>query len=285
MASERDIKLRIRSVRNIQQITKAMKMVAAARIRKVETQMKASRPYARKLKEVVEEMTAQMEGAVHPLMTVRPIQKVGVLIVSSDKGLCGSYNTNLLRMAQAYLAGLPGGKLGKLLLIGGKGNQFCQRRKIHGDKVFTGWSPSLDLAQELADLCTEWYLSGEVDEVRVFYTRAASAMVQVATEERILPLTGEEAEGRGQTLPYEFEPSAEGALNLILPRYLRVVLYQILLESRTSELGARLRAMSNATDNADKLASELTLDFYRIRQSNITNEILEISSGAEALKG
>lgn len=285
MASERDIKLRIRSVRNIQQITKAMKMVAAARIRKVEMQMKASRPYARKLKEVVQEMTSQMEGAVHPLMTVRPIQKVGVIVVSSDKGLCGSYNTNLLRMAHAYLGSLPGGRLGKLVLIGGKGNRFCQRRKIHGDQVHTGWAPTLEFAQELADLCTDWYLSGEVDEVRVFYTRAVSAMVQSPTEERILPLAGEDEKGEVQTLPYEFEPSAEGALNLILPRYLRVVLYQILLEARTSELGARLRAMTSATDNADKLASELTLDFYRIRQSNITNEILEISSGAEALKG
>lgn len=285
MASERDIKLRIRSVRNIQQITKAMKMVAAARIRKVEMQMKASRPYARKLKEVVQEMTSQMEGAVHPLMTTRPIQKVGVIVVSSDKGLCGSYNTNLLRMAYAYIGSLPGGRMGKLVLIGGKGNRFCQRRKVHGDQVYTGWAPTLEFAQELADLCTEWYLSGEVDEVRVFYTRAVSAMVQAPTEERILPLAGDDKEGEVQTLPYEFEPSAEGALNLILPRYLRVVLYQILLESRTSELGARLRAMTSATDNADKLASELTLDFYRIRQSNITNEILEISSGAEALKG
>lgn len=285
MPSDRDIKLRIRSVRNIQQITKAMKMVAAARIRKVEMQMKASRPYAQKLKQVVQDMTSQMEGAVHPLMTVRPLQKVGVVIVSSDKGLCGSYNTNLLRLAQQYLAELPGGRLGKLVLIGGKGSRFCQRRKIQGDRVYVGWNPSLEFAQELADLCTEWYVSGEVDEVRVFYTRAVSAMTQLPTEERILPLVGEDAAADAHVLPYEFEPSPEGALNLILPRYLRVIWYQVLLESKTSELGARLRAMSNATDNADKLASELTLEFYRIRQSNITNEILEISSGAEALKG
>lgn len=284
MASERDIKLRIRSVRNIQQITKAMKMVAAARIRKVESQAKASRPYAAKLKDVVRELTSQVEEASHPLMAVRPVRRVGLVVVTSDKGLCGSYNSNLLRLAQASMADLPEGTLAKFVVIGGKGRRYYQRRRREADRLYTGWNPDLSLASELADLCTDWFVSGEVDEVRCLYTRSLSTLVQQPVDERILPLASDEVGGEGQR-PYLFEPGPEEALSRILPRYLRVVLHQILLESRTAELGARLRAMTNATENADKLASELTLEFYRIRQENITTEILEISSGAEALKG
>lgn len=284
MASERDIKLRIRSVRNIQQITKAMKMVASARIRKVETQAKASRPYARKLQAVVQELTAQMDGASHPLMEVRPVRRVGVLVVTSDKGLCGSYNSNLLRLTHASLADLPGGAPARLVVVGNKGRRYFQRRRYEVDRVYGGWNPEVSLARELAALCTEWFLGGEVDEIRCYYTRAVSMLVQTPTEERILPLAGPEGE-EVRPLPYLFEPGPEQALDQILPRYLQIILHQVLLESRTSELGARLRAMTNATDNADKLASELTLEFFRIRQENITTEILEISSGAEALKG
>ena len=163
MASERDIKLRIRSVRNIQQITKAMKMVAAARIRKVESQAKASRPYAAKLKDVVRELTSQVEEATHPLMEVRPVRRVAVLVVTSDKGLCGSYNSNLLRMAQNALADLPEGSLAKFVIVGGKGRRYYQRRRREADRLYTGWNPDLSLATELADLCTGWFVSGEVD--------------------------------------------------------------------------------------------------------------------------
>lgn len=284
MASERDIQLRIRSVRNIGKITKAMKMVAAARIRKVEAQARASRPYASKLKEVVAQMTAQMEDSVHPLLQVRPVQRVGVLVVGADKGLCGSYNSNIFRLAHATLLGLPGGKPARLVLVGAKTRRFFQRRHFEADRVFVGWDPTLALAQELADVLSGWFLSGEVDEVRCLYTRAVSTMVQESTDERILPLAGL-GTSKARRLPYLYEPGAEQALGQILPGYLRIRLHQILLEARSAELGARLRAMTNATDNADKLAAELTLQFYRIRQENITNEILEISSGAEALKG
>ena len=284
MASDRDIKLRIRSVRNIQQITKAMKMVAAARIRKVETQAKASRPYAHKLQEVVHQMTAQMEESAHPLLAVRPVQRVGVLIVGSDKGLCGSYNSNVFRKALQGLAELPGGKPARLALVGGKTRRFFQRRHFQADQVHAPWDPTLELAQELADLLSRWFLEGEVDEVRCFYTRAISKLAQEPVEEVLLPVVGKKA-AHATPLPYLYEPGPEEALERILPGYLRTLVHQVLLEARSAELGARLRAMTNATDNADKLASELTLEFYRIRQNNITTEILEISSGAEALKG
>ncbi|NMA26147.1 MAG: ATP synthase F1 subunit gamma [Burkholderiales bacterium] len=284
MPSDRDIRMRIRSVRNIEKITKAMKMVAAARIRKVEALAKASRPYARSLTQAVRRITAQAADTVHPLMQVRPIEKVGVLIIGSDKGLCGSYNSNLFRNTLPELAELPGGKPERLVLVGSKTRRYFERRQFQADQVFTGWEPDLDLAGKLADLCTEWFLSEEVDEMRCFYTRPISTMVQEPTWDRLLPLA-DEPSGAPPPAGCLYEPGVQEALDRILPNSLRIHLHQILLEARSAELGSRLRAMTNATDNAEKLASELTLEFYRIRQANITTEILEISSGAEALKG
>ena len=283
MSSIRDLKRRIKSVRNIQQITKAMKMVAAARIRKAEEQLKAARPYAEKLKEVVTDLTSQMEDILHPLMESRPVKRVAYLVVSSDKGLCGAYNNNLLRMAWKDLSDANGPEH-ELIAVGAKVNKYLARRKVQPSVGRTGWAPDFVLAQELADTLSDWFINEQVDQVIVFYTRAVSAMTQDPVREVILPLSNVAEEERGESLPYEFEPSAEVALNILLPRYLRMIIYKILMEAKVSELGSRLKAMSNATDNADKLAGELTLEFFRLRQESITREILEISGGAEALK-
>jgi F-type H+-transporting ATPase subunit gamma len=282
-AGERDLRRRIKSVKNIQQITKAMKMVAAARIRKVELRMKASRPYADKLRTAVQELTAQVEGAIHPLMQVRPIHKTGVIVVSSDKGLCGAYNSNLLRLAWSEMQAL-GSSMSRLLVVGNKARRFFLRRRVQPDVEYCNWNPDFELAEQMAEVCSRWFTGGEADQILAFTTRAVSALVQKPGREEILPLAPVGASREG-ILPYLFEPSPEAALNVILPRYLRVILFQLLLEARTAELGARLRAMSNATDNAKRLADELTLQYFRIRQDNITREILEVSSGAEALKG
>ena len=280
MSSLKDIKNRIKSVRNIQQITKAMKMVAAARIRKAEDQLKAARPYAEKLKEVVFDLTSGMEEVLHPLMEVRPVDKVAMIIVSSDKGLCGAYNNNLLRIVWPELRDSPPDKL---IAIGAKVNKYLARRGITPEVEKMNWAPEFELAQEYATLVTEWFTTGVVDQVVVHYTQPVTAMTQEAVREVILPM---EKDGTNEDLgsvPYEFEPSAEEALNILLPRYVRNVIFKILMEAKVGELAARLKAMSNATDNADKLADELTLQFFRLRQTAITNEILEISSGAEAL--
>jgi len=285
MASERDIKRRIKAVRNVQQITKAMKMVAAARIKKAEDMLKAARPYSRKLQEVMRELISQMDEVVHPLMEVRQVQRTGMLIVTSDKGLCGAYNNNLFKMAWAFMERTGHSNLSNVV-IGGKGEKFFRRRKVEMGLLRTGQNPSFALAQEIANQLTDWYLSGQVDQVVVFYTQAVSAAVQRPAQEQLLPLVTEaKAEGQaaGANLVYEFEPSAEEALNILLPRYLSNTIYRILVEARVSELGARLKSMTNATDNADKLAHSLTLQFFRIRQENITKEILEIVGGAEAL--
>ncbi|MCE7872292.1 ATP synthase F1 subunit gamma [bacterium CPR1] len=285
MASERDIKRRIKSCRNVQQITKAMKMVAAARIKKAENRLKASKPYALKLQEVVTELCSQLEGALHPLMEVRPVETIGVVIVTSDKGLCGAYNNNLLKLAFNYLETTLRGKKVKLMAVGSKGVKFLTRRRRAIAVERIKWNPEYPLAQELAQELSHWYTSGEVDQVLCFYTQSISAMNQKPVMETLLPLKPEKKEGQETgPLPYEFEPSAEQSLGILLPRYLQTLMFRILMESRVAELGSRLKSMTNATDNADKLAGELTLLFYRIRQDNITKEILEISGGAEALK-
>ncbi|MEW6277305.1 MAG: ATP synthase F1 subunit gamma [Candidatus Eremiobacterota bacterium] len=283
MASERDIKRRIRSCRNVQQITKAMKMVAAARIKKAENRLKASKPYALKLQEVVTELCGQLEGALHPLLEARPVHKLGVVIVSSDKGLCGAYNNNLLKLAYGFIESQGKSREVKLMAIGGKAVKFLSRRKRALSAQEVKWNPEIELARKLAQQLSDWFLSGEVDEVVCFYTQAITAMTQKPAMEKLLPLTPEKKEG-GVQLPYQFEPTVEQSLGILLPRYLQTLMFRILLESRVAELGSRLRAMTNATDNADKLAGELTLLYYRIRQDNITKEILEISGGAEALK-
>ncbi len=284
MSNLRDIKNRIKSVRNIQQITKAMKMVAAARIRKAEDQLKAARPYAEALKTMVGELTEGMDEVLHPLMEVRPVERVAVVIVSSDKGLCGGYNNNLLKLAWEDVGTqLPD----RLVAIGAKVNKYLARRKVDPTVAKMSWEPNFELAEELAELLTDWFVSGEVDQVVCYYTQAASAVNQVAVREVLLPLQTEDVaevgEGGASKVSFKFEPSADATLEALLPRYVRNSIYKVLMESKVAELGARLKAMTNATDNADKLADELTLQFFRLRQEAITNEILEISGGAEAL--
>ena len=280
MSSLRDLKNRIKSVRNIQQITKAMKMVAAARIKKAEDQLKSARPYAEKLKEVVFDLTSGMDEVLHPLMEVRPVNNVAILVVSSDKGLCGAYNNNLLKMAWKELHQHPPARL---VAIGGKVNKYLARRAVKPTLSKINWAAEFELAQEYAPILTDWFVSKEIDQVVVYYTQAVSAMTQAPVREVILPLEKEGVSDEIGAIPYAFEPSADKALEILLPRYLRNVIFKILMEAKVSELAARLKAMSNATDNADKLAGELTLEFFRVRQEAITNEILEISGGAEAL--
>lgn len=280
MAGVREIKGRIRSVKNIQQITKAMKMVAAARIKKVENRMKAARPYANKMREVVTQLAGQLEDVSHPLLTRREVtRRVGVVVVTADKGLCGSYNNNVLKVAFAHVKSLPAAPL--LVTVGGKGHRFFTKRKADIAREMNGWMPEFSTARELAALVTDLFVSGQVDEIHCVTTQVKSALSQEAVVQKILPLASSESSGSPQGMIYE--PGPEESLGIILPRYLDTIFFQILLEARTAELGARLRAMSNATDNANKLVGDLTLEFFRARQSAITNEILEVASGAEAL--
>lgn len=286
MASERDTKLRIKTVRSTQQITRAMKLVAAARIKKAEDRFKAARPYANKLQEVVRELVANMDEVVHPLMQTRPVKRTAYLLVTSDKGLCGAYNNNLLKLFFNKLSTVHPDSY-ELIVVGSKGDKFLRRRKAKIESSKTGWNPDFATALEVCDKLHQWFVEGTVDEVVVWYTKVISAATQKPVEERILPMAPDTATAvtpaAGGNLFYQFEPSAQAVLDIIIPRYLQNIIYRVLLESRVSELAARLKAMTNATENAKKLEQELTLEYYRIRQNNITSEILEISGGAEAL--
>lgn len=283
MASIKDLKARIKAVKNIQQITKAMKMVAAAKIKKAESKTKAAKPYTEKMGRIVEELVGFIEEP-HPLYEPRELKNVGCWIVTADKGLCGAYNHNLIRLANNTIKELQE-KSGFLIMItGNKARRFYASRGFDILHNFNaGAYPEYHEAEHIAKILIEAFLNGEMDEIWCVYTKFISAMSQKPAKVRILPLATPEAKGaQGDMI---FEPDAYTVLDSLLPQYVTVLIYTILLESRASELGARLVAMGNATDNAENLIGDITLKFYRARQEAITKEIIEVSSGAEALKG
>ncbi|MDO5295908.1 MAG: ATP synthase F1 subunit gamma [bacterium] len=294
MASDRELKIRIKSVQGIGQLTKAMKMVASAQLRKVETRSRAAKPYTERLKAVVGELAAQVSDAKNPLMVPHKKAEQGslrtaVIVIGSDNGLCGSYNSTIFKFAENALAKNPPLKF---IALGKKAVRFFEKRGFNIDYAVNSWHPDYKLGKELCERCCHWYLNEEVDEVHIYYTEALTMVKCEPRRLRLLPLAAEHIQSAepgpaagiiDKEIDYLFEPSADEALNVIIPNYIRIMMQQILLESKTSELGSRLTAMSNATENADELARQLTLEYYRIRQNNITTEIIEIASGAEAL--
>jgi F-type H+-transporting ATPase subunit gamma len=224
----------------------------------------------------------QMDEAVHPLMQVRPVKKRTLLVVSADKGLCGAYNTNLLRTAAEAARSFPPEDELTLVTLGQKAHRYFLKRGFSIAEHQENWPADYGFACRIAARIIEHYVSGEADEVVCAYGQAVSAMVQKPVVERLLPLAG--VKQKKASVPYIFEPSPQEALDIILPQFVEVRIFQLLLEGRASEMGARLRAMTNATDNAEKLAQDLTLEFFRARQDTITREIIEVASGAESLK-
>ena len=283
MASARDIRRRIKSVKNIQQITKAMKMVAAARLRRAQERAIASRPYTDKIREVLASVAPNAKEASHPLLEVREVRQTGYLVLSADKGLAGAYSSNLIK---EVLPHVRGNNSARLITVGRKARDYFKRRGYIIDHEFFGFSekPSYQDAVDLAKLLAEKFASGEYDEIYLTYTHFYSPINQNPTTVKLLPVAGI---GDGEETPqteYIFEPSAGEVLGLLLPRYLETVIYGALLQSAASELGARMTAMGSATDNAQELISKLTLNYNKVRQASITSEISEIVGGAEALK-
>ncbi|WP_094607953.1 ATP synthase gamma chain [Sporomusa acidovorans DSM 3132] len=283
MANARDIRRRIKSVKNIQQITKAMKMVAAARLRRAQERAIASKPYTGKIREVLAHVALGARDAAHPLLAVRDINTVGHLVLSADKGLAGAYSSNLIKQVLPYASGKNNVRL---ITVGRKARDYFKRRGYRLDGEYTGFSekPAYQDAVMLARLLSEKYQTGEYDEIYLTYTHFQSPINQTPTTIKLLPVAGL-GEGEEQTkTEYIFEPSAHEVLSLLLPRYLETVIYGALLQSAASELGARMTAMGSATDNAQELISKLTLHYNKVRQATITSEITEIVAGAEALK-
>lgn len=289
MPSAREIRLRIKSVKNIKQITKAMEMVAAARLRRAQERANSGKPYTKKIREILSHVVAQND-IQHPLLMPREtVENVGYLIISADKGLAGSYNSNLIKEARAQLEGKDNYQI---VTVGRKIRDFLKRRGIPVAEEYTGFSekPTYQHAQELARLMADKFMMHEVDEVYVTYTEFFSPLNHRPKTIKLLPIEPEEkqetekAAGLRDDREYIFEPAAEDVLEMLVPRYLETIVYAALMQSAASELGARMTAMGSATDNAEELISNLVLNYNKVRQASITREITEIVGGAEALK-
>ena len=284
MPNLKDLRKRIGSVRSTQQITKAMKMVAAARLRRAQEAAERARPYAAKLTEMFAAVVAGLSEEAHPLLAHREERRLDLVVLSSDRGLCGGYNANLLRQAEGFRAEHASQDI-QLALVGRKSLDHFKHRGVTPMFQRTGVqnAPVAEVASEIAERITTRFAEGETDAVYLLYSRFQSAIAQVPTVVRLLPVetTGEAA----ASVEYLFEPPRPELLAALLPRYIQTRLMQALLESVASELGARMTAMDNATRNASEMIDRLTLSMNRARQAAITTELMEIVSGAESLKG
>ncbi|MFZ5827439.1 MAG: ATP synthase F1 subunit gamma [Bacillota bacterium] len=279
---------RIKAVKSTQQITKAMKMVSAAKLRRAQEKVLAARPYARELAKTLGRLVKGGAGANHPLLAQRTgTPTVLYVVFTADRGLAGSFNVNIIRKASLTMKADP--RPLKMIAVGRKGRDFFKKRGVDPIMEFTGLGeePGFSLARDMVNKLVSLYLNGEVDEVRLIYTEFVNAVTQRPVEVQLLPVVppaGEEEEG-GPAMEYIYEPSADEVLNTLVPRFAETLFYQALLESKASEHGARMTAMGNATDNAKEMIAKLTLMYNRARQAGITREISEIVGGANALQG
>jgi|SRR5215468_1255339 len=286
MATLKAIRKRISSIRNTQQITKAMKMVSAAKLRRAQEAAMAARPYADKMVELLHNVAARVSREAHPLLRAREEKKIHVLLFTSDRGLCGGYNANLIRAAEAFIRREGAGKEINLVLVGRKGvDHFRRRRATIADRYINILAtPAEELAAAVAEKAVERFVNGETDAVYIVYSRFRSALLQVPTVEKLLPVALPETESTEQPTEYLYEPSVEAILASLLPKVAEVAIFRALLEATASEHGARMTAMDSATSNASKMMGTLTLQMNRARQASITRELMEIVGTAEALK-
>ena len=286
MPSTIDIRRRIRSVKNTQQITKAMKMVSAAKLRRAQDRIFAARPYAAALREVLASVATRVEAAGHPLLQAREEKNVVVMVVTADKGLCGAFNTNAIKAAQNVLRDGHWSAV-ELLPIGRKANDFFRRRTVplRPQSAHIVQALSLEKAREIAQVLIDDFIAENIDAVYVVYNEFRSIISQHVRVERLLPIAKFEETPQASTQPaidYLYEPGPEQILSELLPKHIEFQLYRILLDSAAAEQGARMTAMEAATKNASDMISHLTLTYNRIRQASITKEIIEIVSGAAA---
>lgn len=288
MASLRDIRRRIRSVRNTRQITRAMKVVAASKLKRAQEQIIAARPMAHKLIDVMASLAARVDRGRHPLLAKREVRKVELVVITGDRGLCGAFNTNILREADRLLR--REGEAGhepRLNLVGRKGRDYYRRRPYPRDQEVVGvFGGSIDftVARQVSKELIEQYAKAEYDLLYLVYNEFKNPLQQRVVVEQLLPIEPAPVPEGTAAVDYLYEPSADEILENLLPRYVETELFRALLESQAAELGARMTAMDAATNNASDLIGSLTLQFNRARQAAITKELMEIIGGAEALK-
>ncbi|CAN5778295.1 ATP synthase F1 subunit gamma [soil metagenome] len=294
MANTQDLRRRIKSIRNTAQITKAMQMVAASKMRKAQLQALAGRPYAGLMNRVLVSLRERTDASLHPLLQVRDVKRELVIVISTDKGLAGPLNTNLLR----EIGNFDHDKTA-FVVLGRKARQFLSRtrREILADFELKD-APAFVETKVVAQYATERFLSGEVDRVSVLFSHFVNTINQKPEVRTLLPITNFEVaqadatatssadgDAKDPMTGYLFEPSAEGVLDVMLPYYLQYQLFQMILDARASEHSARMVAMKNATDNAKQFIKDLTLEYNKVRQASITTELLEISTAQMAISG
>ena len=287
MATPREIRRRIRSVRNISQITRAMEMVAASKMRRAQQQVVATRPYAERIRAMIADLATVGvdERSQFPLLVQRPVNRSLVILVTADKGLAGSLNTNVIRRSLRFMTNeRPEGVDNvDVLAVGRRGRDFYTRygKRLTAEFPQKGDPPSLESIRPMVQIAISEFINGEVDAVYVAYTKFINTLRQSAEIQQILPIQA--PEGSGEITDYIFEPSPAAVLEALLPRFVEVQIYQALLEAIASEHSSRMVAMRNATDNARDLVRDLTLSYNRVRQAQITREVSEIAAGAAAM--
>src|SRR5438128_2938610 len=290
MANTQDIRRRIKSIRNTAQITKAMQMVAASKMRKAQQHALAGRPYAALMNKVLVSLQNRTDPRFHPLLAIRPLQKELVLIISTDKGLCGALNTNLFREAANFDPAKT-----SFVVTGKKARQFIARtkRELLADFELKD-SPSFVETKPISKFCMEKFLRREIDKFSVLYTHFVKTISQSTVVQTLLPISsfdlpktqaGEGGQAVDPMVGYIFEPNAEMVLDSMLPYYISYQVFQMILDARASEHSARMVAMKNATDNANQFIKDLTLEYNKMRQASITTELLEIATAQMALGG
>ena len=297
MPSLIDLRRRVRAVKNTQQITKAMKMVAASKLRRAQERITAARPYAQQMQRVLGSVASRVGSAAHPLLTVResgPDSKTLVIVVSADKGLCGSFNTNIIKAASGFVLGSP--QPCALGLVGRKGRDFFRRRGfvVAFEEVGIFQKLRYEDAQRIAQTAMDVFVNGEVDRVMLIYNEFRSVISQRVVVDQLLPVLRDDVDAAAAAskavaaanigqVDYLYEPSPQEIFNQLLPRYVEVQVYRALLESNAAFFAAQMTSMDAATKNATEMIASLTLYMNKVRQAAITREIIEVVSGAQAL--
>lgn len=298
MATLRDIRRRISGVKSTQKITKAMKMVAAAKLRRAQENIISARPYARKMREMLQDLLEAADTNINPLLATREVKNIAVVVVTADRGLCGSFNSNIIKTAITHIEDkyknlhAAGGV--KLYCVGRRGSDFFSKRNypISGKKVLFFNTLDFSQARGIAHDLIEGYLSGAYDKIEIIYNEFKSVIHQRIVIEDFLPIPPADSvneqsghpKNQSYGVDYIYEPSAPAIIDALIPKHLNFEIWRVLLESNASEQGARMTAMDNATTNASEIIEDLQLAYNKARQAAITKELLEIVSGAEALK-
>ncbi|MFC4402873.1 F0F1 ATP synthase subunit gamma [Gracilibacillus xinjiangensis] len=288
MASLRDIKTRINSTQKTKQITKAMHMVSASKLSKAEQFAKAFDPYSNKIKEVVSSIAGSAQDAEHPMLQSREVKKTAYFVITSDRGLAGAFNSGVLREVYRTIQKRHQSQDEyTVIAVGRMGRDFFKKRGIPVLNEITGLSDQPNFAdiKDLTSDTVQLFIDEEIDELVIFYNHFISAISQEVTSKKLLPLSDltDKSAGNSNSM-YEYEPNQQEILNVLLPQYAESLIFGALLDSKASEHAARMTAMKSATDNADELISDLSLQYNRARQAAITQEITEIVSGASALE-